>query len=70
MILEALEESHGNRSYAAQRVGISRRTLSRRLRQYGIAESAAGDDISRNLAALALATAHTAVVRRDETTAR
>ena len=59
MIMEALKDSNGNRSYAAQRVGISRRTLSRRLRQYGIGEeSPAGDDVSRNLAALALATAH------------
>lgn len=62
MILEALKASNGNRSYAAQRVGISRRTLSRRLRQYGVAEEVAlprADDISRSLAALALVTAHT-----------
>lgn len=59
MIMEALKVSNGNRSYAAESVGISRRTLNRRLRQYGIAEEIAfpvGDETSSSLAALALAT--------------
>jgi two-component system response regulator AtoC len=73
MILEALKESNGNRSYAAQRVGISRRTLSRRLRLYGIAEKSAfpaGDDISSSLAMLALATARTNVAYPNAVTTR
>lgn len=41
MILRALKESNGSRTHAAERVGISRRTLSRRLREYGIAGSLA-----------------------------
>jgi transcriptional regulator with PAS, ATPase and Fis domain len=60
MILEALKESNGNRGDAAQRVGISRRTLGRRLSQYGLREESADsspDDISWSLAALALKTA-------------
>jgi two-component system response regulator AtoC len=60
MILEALKESNGNRSYAAQRVGISRRTLNRRLSEYGLSEEKATpteNDISRSLASLALKTA-------------
>ncbi|SPE41265.1 Acetoacetate metabolism regulatory protein AtoC (fragment) [Candidatus Sulfopaludibacter sp. SbA3] len=58
MILQALRESNGNRSYAAQRVGISRRTLSRRLNEYGLAEEGPGrNDMFRSLAALALKTA-------------
>lgn len=36
LILRALDECHGNRSQAAQRLGISRRTLHRRLRDLGI----------------------------------
>jgi transcriptional regulator with PAS, ATPase and Fis domain len=56
MILGALKESHGNRSHAAQCLGISRRTLSRRLRSYGLAEESvcvAETEAFRSLAALA-----------------
>jgi transcriptional regulator with PAS, ATPase and Fis domain len=59
MILEALKESNGNFSYAAQRVGISRRTLTRRLSQYGLSEEKVThteNDISGSLASLALQT--------------
>lgn len=73
MILEAMRASNGNRSYAAKHVGISRRTLSRRLRQYGFAEEIAfppGDDISRGLAALALATTHTDIGHPNAVTSR
>jgi transcriptional regulator of acetoin/glycerol metabolism len=34
VVLEALRESGGNRSLAAQRLGISRATLHRRLARY------------------------------------
>jgi len=36
MIIRALEQSGGHRAHAAERLGISRRTLSRKLREYGI----------------------------------
>jgi PAS domain S-box-containing protein len=36
MIIRALEQTGGHRSQAADRLGISRRTLSRKLREYGI----------------------------------
>jgi PAS domain S-box-containing protein len=36
MIIRALEQTGGHRSQAAERLGISRRTLSRKLREYGI----------------------------------
>ncbi|MBR7128590.1 MAG: helix-turn-helix domain-containing protein, partial [Lentisphaeria bacterium] len=35
-ILKALEESGDNRTVAAEKLGISRRTLQRRLKEYGI----------------------------------
>ncbi|HEX3877414.1 MAG TPA: sigma-54 dependent transcriptional regulator [Bryobacteraceae bacterium] len=43
MIVTALEEAKGNRSRAASRVGISRRTLNRRLQEYGLDEPGWGD---------------------------
>jgi DNA-binding NtrC family response regulator len=36
LIMRALEESHGNRTEAAERLGISRRTLHRRLKELHI----------------------------------
>jgi len=36
MIIRALEQTGGHRSHAAEQLGISRRTLSRKLREYGI----------------------------------
>ena len=36
LIVKALEESDGNRTIAAEKLGISRRTLQRRLKEYGI----------------------------------
>jgi len=39
MIIRALEQTGGHRSQAAERLGISRRTLSRKLREYGIGHS-------------------------------
>jgi len=36
LIMKALEESKGNRTKAAERLGISRRTLHRRLKQLNI----------------------------------
>jgi len=36
MIIRVLEQTGGHRSQAAERLGISRRTLSRKLREYGI----------------------------------
>ncbi len=36
LILKALEDCNGNRSHAAERLNISRRTLQRKLREYGI----------------------------------
>ncbi len=40
MIIRALEQTGGHRSRAAEHLGISRRTLSRKLREYGIGERA------------------------------
>ncbi|MDD5697298.1 MAG: sigma-54 dependent transcriptional regulator [Victivallaceae bacterium] len=36
LISQALDECHGNRTRAARKLGISRRTLHRRLREYGL----------------------------------
>jgi DNA-binding NtrC family response regulator len=36
LIIRALQEAQGNRTLAAQKIGISRRTLHRRLREYGL----------------------------------
>jgi DNA-binding NtrC family response regulator len=38
MLEKALERNHGNRRKAAQELGISDRTLYRRLKQYGLDE--------------------------------
>ena len=40
MIIRALESHRGNRTKAAQQLGISRRTLHRKLNEYGLRESA------------------------------
>jgi hypothetical protein len=42
-IVTALEEAKGNRSRAATRVGISRRTLNRRLQEYGLHRPVSGE---------------------------
>ena len=36
MIIQALEKTNGNRTKAAEKLGISRRTLHRKLNEYGI----------------------------------
>jgi len=36
LIVQALKETNGNRTHAAQKIGISRRTLHRKLKQYGL----------------------------------
>jgi two-component system response regulator HydG len=36
MILRTLEETGGNRTHAARSLGISRRTLQLKLKEYGI----------------------------------
>jgi two-component system response regulator HydG len=36
MIMRTLEESAGNRTHAAKTLGISRRTLQLKLKEYGI----------------------------------
>jgi DNA-binding NtrC family response regulator len=36
MVIQALEKTNGNRTKAAEKLGISRRTLHRKLNQYGI----------------------------------
>ena len=36
LIIRALKETNGNRSLAAKRLGISRRTLYRKLKEYGL----------------------------------
>ena len=36
LIIQALKETDGNRTKAAQRIGISRRTLHRKLKEYGL----------------------------------
>jgi len=46
MIIRALKQTGGHRSQAAERLGISRRTLSRKLREYEI-EVPSGDDSAR-----------------------
>lgn len=45
MIIQALEQTGGHRTQAAEQLGISRRTLSRKLREYGI-DSNIGDGSS------------------------
>ncbi|MGA7686931.1 MAG: sigma 54-interacting transcriptional regulator [Terriglobales bacterium] len=42
MIIQALEQTGGHRTQAAEQLGISRRTLSRKLREYGI-DAPSGD---------------------------
>jgi PAS domain S-box-containing protein len=46
MIIRALEQTGGHRAQAAERLGISRRTLSRKLREYEI-DVPVGDDSAR-----------------------
>jgi DNA-binding NtrC family response regulator len=36
LIIQALKDTDGNRTHAAQKIGISRRTLHRKLKQYGL----------------------------------
>ncbi len=36
LIVQALKETDGNRTKAAQKIGISRRTLHRKLKKYGL----------------------------------
>jgi DNA-binding NtrC family response regulator len=36
LIVQALREMNGNRTRAAKKIGISRRTLHRKLKQYGL----------------------------------
>ena len=36
MVVQALEKTNGNRTKAAEKLGISRRTLHRKLNQYGL----------------------------------
>jgi len=43
MIIRALEQTGGHRAQAAEHLGISRRTLSRKLREYGIDSPSGGD---------------------------
>jgi hypothetical protein len=43
MIIRALEQTGGHRAQAAEHLGISRRTLSRKLREYGIDSPTGGD---------------------------
>ncbi len=45
MIIQALEQTGGHRTQAAEQLGISRRTLSRKLREYGI-EASVGEGSS------------------------
>jgi two-component system, NtrC family, response regulator AtoC len=45
MIIRALEQTGGHRAQAAEQLGISRRTLSRKLREYGI-DVPAGDRLT------------------------
>jgi len=42
MIIQALEKTGGNRTKAAEKLGISRRTLHRKLKEYGLTSSANG----------------------------
>ncbi len=48
MIIKALERTGGQRTMAAEQLGISRRTLSRKLKEYGI-NFAAGDSTGTSL---------------------
>ena len=43
MIIRALEQTGGHRTQAAEQLGISRRTLSRKLREYEIDYTAGGE---------------------------
>jgi two-component system response regulator HydG len=43
LILKALEECGGNRSQAALKLNISRRTLYRKLHEYGLAKDDGSD---------------------------
>ena len=43
LIIKALEECGGNRSQAALKLNISRRTLYRKLHEYGLAKDDGGD---------------------------
>ncbi len=43
MIIRALEQTGGHRAQAAEQLGISRRTLSRKLREYGIDSPSGGE---------------------------
>ena len=52
MIIRALEQTGGHRAQAAEQLGISRRTLSRKLREYGI--DAPSGDGSANLGTISL----------------
>jgi transcriptional regulator of acetoin/glycerol metabolism len=38
LIIRALKETRGNRTLAAKRIGMSRRTLHRKLHTYGLEE--------------------------------
>ena len=49
MIIRALEQTGGHRSQAADRLGISRRTLSRKLREYGIYAPAGRGEVGESL---------------------
>jgi len=44
LIAQALKEADGNRTKAAQKLGISRRTLHRKLKKYGL-ETLVGEDL-------------------------
>ncbi len=55
MIIRALERSGGHRSQAAEQLGISRRTLSRKLKEYNINVNSA--DAANSLAFVSLAAA-------------
>jgi two-component system, NtrC family, response regulator AtoC len=44
MVIQALEKTGGNRTKAAEKLGISRRTLHRKLNQYGIGKGAEDAD--------------------------
>jgi PAS domain S-box-containing protein len=54
MILKALERTGGRRALAAEQLGISRRTLSRKLREYHINGPAADSEKNTSLGAIGL----------------